>query len=138
MRDEEMNFSEIYPKLFIGSAPICLPPFDVIVFSAKEHQPIFDDPPKQTLIYVELRDAKPTSEERSAALRTACAVSKALKEGKSVLVTCAAGMNRSALIAGLALRMLKVPTRKIVQAVRRVRGPEALANPYFLSMLEAV
>ena len=63
-------------------------------------------------------------------------VADAMKEGRFVLVTCAAGKNRSGLIAGLALRKLGVDGKEAVKAIQKNR-PGALSNPRFRKLVES-
>lgn len=65
------------------------------------------------------------------------AVVTELEAGKVVLVTCAAGLNRSGLVSGLTLRALGAPGHVAVECVRRARGREALGNRAFEAMVKA-
>lgn len=51
-----------------------------------------------------------------------------------ILVRCQHGLNRSALVVGLALRQLGHDASEVVALVRAVR-PNAFTNPYFLDLL---
>ena len=55
-------------------------------------------------------------------------VSRMLYSGQNVLVTCAMGLNRSALVAGLALRQLGLKGRAVVDSIRQERCRNALCN----------
>jgi protein-tyrosine phosphatase len=130
--------TEVYPNLFIGSAPMVLPKgFDMIVFTALEYQPRFPET-GQNLVYVGLDDAKPTLTERAWALRTAVVVADALERGKKVLVTCFAGRNRSAWVAAMAMRIMGMSARTVVSRIRSLRGDSALSNRHFVETLEAI
>lgn len=59
-------------------------------------------------------------------------VVEALKEGGNVLVHCQAGINRSNLVAGMALRKWKgMASHEAVDLLRRRRSPNILANRSF-------
>lgn len=58
-------------------------------------------------------------------------VSRVLYSGQNVLVTCQAGLNRSSLVAGLALRQLGLKGRAVVDSIRQERGHNALCNTAF-------
>lgn len=99
------------------------------VACAKEHMPYYYSSPKHLTLWCPLDDADPP---RAGDLEKAhaCAAFAAgvLSSGQDVLVTCAMGLNRSALVAGLALRMLGVSGRCAVDNIRRERGRDALCN----------
>lgn len=136
MKKPAPDRTQVYPNLFIGSAPLTLPDgFDLIVFTAMEYQPRFPET-GQNLIYVALPDAKPTLTERAWALRTAVVVADAIEKGKRVLVTCFAGRNRSAWIAAMAMRIMGLSARTVVSRIRAARGENALSNKHFVETLE--
>lgn len=68
-------------------------------------------------------------------------VADQLADGKHVLVTCAMGLNRSALVAGLALRRLGFSGETVVDHIRKARpviqGVAPLSNRSFLAMVLA-
>jgi protein-tyrosine phosphatase len=60
-----------------------------------------------------------------------------LLTGKRVLVTCAAGRNRAALIAGLSLGLAtKMTPVAIVATIRQRRSADCLTNPCFVEVLD--
>ena len=99
------------------------------VACAEEHSPYFDANARCLTLWCPLDDTDPP---RAGDLEkaAACAAFAAgvLASGQDVLVTCAMGLNRSALVAGLALRMVGVPGRAVVDLIRRERGRYALCN----------
>jgi protein-tyrosine phosphatase len=129
---------EVYPNLFVGSALVTLPVgFDVIVFSAVEHQEPWKSR-NQLLVYVPLDDAQPSKADEAQVIRVATYLAGALREGRRVLVTCSMGRNRSCWIAGMTMRLMRVPFRRVVSQIRTARGPEALSNRWFLASLEGI
>jgi len=112
------------------------PDFDTIVLCAREHQPVFKRY-KKSVIRAPFADTPyPTATERRIAIRAAREVAKRLRKGQRVLVTCQMGWNRSALVAGLALKMAtKMHTEEIIRRIREARGEDALSNPAFVRFL---
>ena len=127
-------------KLWVGSFPkdprTC-EQFDVIVLCAVEHQTL--PYACSNVMHVPLDDAKPTSHEVSLALRAATAVNKLRAQGKRVLVTCAQGVNRSALVAALAMVKSGTNPWKAVNDIREHRKPpiglRPLSNAHFTELL---
>lgn len=92
------------------------------------------------VIHCPLPDGPLTRSEEQAAFEAARLVVKALKRGDHVLVTCAMGRNRSALIAALALHKLTGKPgawcARFVRERRRDReGTPALDNRHFVRLL---
>jgi protein-tyrosine phosphatase len=104
---------------------------DVLVLCAREYQLTQRDFPNVRLVCASMADAEPTQEEVRLALRTATQVAQSMAEGQTCLVTCMAGLNRSGLVSGLALRMHGYDGEAAVRAVRAARGPMALSNEHF-------
>lgn len=79
------------------------------------------------------------AEERTA-LMASTFVAASLLKGRHVLVTCAQGVNRSALIAGLAMRgAYGLPAAKVIETIRARRRPAIgmtpLCNERFVELL---
>ena len=105
-----------------------------LVLAAYEVQP--PAPPNLAGFRVPLDDCLPASQAAEDAVRRAAGyvasgVARHLRKGRKVLVTCAAGLNRSGLISGLTLRQLGIAGDSAVRKVRRARGPHALSNTAF-------
>jgi hypothetical protein len=73
----------------------------------------------------------PPAPHMQAAIRASKVAADDLEAGANILVTCAMGLNRSALVAGLALRRLGWGPNKVVDTIRQDRGPLALGNMDF-------
>jgi hypothetical protein len=139
---DAFNMSRIAPKLYIGSEP----PrsawvgenFALLVLCAVEIQPGKDEfPGLVSLGRVPLRDhgTHPRPGEFEAASRAAGWVSKAVAEQRRTLVTCAMGINRSALVTALALmRLFGLSGPEATTWVRMAR-PGTLTNRHFAAHL---
>lgn len=138
-----LDATELAPRLAQGSAPrsaedIRRAGFQVVVFAAAEVQP-----PDHVLVGLEalrcpLTDdpTRPvTAVEWQAACACADAVVRRWHAGRTVLVTCAQGRNRSGLISALALirsgRLLAPAAVRLIQGRRAF----ALTNPRFVEAL---
>ena len=135
---------EVAPRLFVGSKP---PPgrhapYDVIVLAAIEYQPAAHLFPGVEVIHAPFDDAPTRSmhlNEVLTATKAASHVARRLREGRRVLVTCAMGLNRSALIAAIAMHdVYGMSAEEIITRIRRTRSAWALSNPNFVRILRAV
>lgn len=82
-------------------------------------------------------DGALTRAETTLALGTGRAVANALLRGKTVLVTCAMGINRSALVAALALGLITtLSADQLVAVLRARRNPLCLSNAGFRDVLQ--
>ena len=139
---KSIDASRIIPHLAIGSVP---PSGDllreygvgVLVLAAKEAQPASREFPGVEVIHAPYADrffeplAAATSKR---VVQVAKLVAERVKAGQNVLVTCMMGLNRSGLIAGLALRFLGMSGREAVDQIRLNRAG-ALSNPTFRRMV---
>lgn len=64
-------------------------------------------------------------------------VADAVAAGRTVLVRCSGGLNRSGLVVASALVRLGHGPEEAIALVRRARGPWALTNPAFVSHLRS-
>lgn len=132
-----MNADQVSEHLWVGSVPTdpaeVDKKFDALVLCAKEYQDVFPQHlyPNTDLILAPLDDAKPSDDEKYYALKAALAVRKHLDRGDDVLVTCAAGVNRSALVAAMAMMLGKYAPKEAVDAIRKKRKPLSKATPLF-------
>jgi protein-tyrosine phosphatase len=140
-----MNFSEIVPGLYVGSAPSPSDPrlrqFDKLVIAAKEVVVGAHNFGGIYVAKINLEDAglPPTNTEIAEAVGMAKRVARWIRRGDRVLVTCWMGYNRSALVAGLALLRAYPGLRagEVIQLIRAARGPNALSNRHFVELLRA-
>lgn len=115
-------------------------PADALVLAAREFQPGTGDLP----VFRAFLDDRPfvgkkhRDQQVSGALRASRWTLAQLLRGKRVLVTCAAGLNRSGLVVGLVLVGAGVPGERAVKAVRAARGSQALSNPSFEALLRSI
>jgi hypothetical protein len=132
-----LDASAVARRLWIGGVP---PfdrdlPFQVLVLCALEHQPealAF----RGQVLRAPITDGPLSPRETQWALDAARGVAQSLAAGKNVLVTCHAGRNRSALVAGLGLGMVtRMKPEQIVTLVRTKRSLLAFSNPHFVRLL---
>lgn len=134
-----INASNIASRLWIGGAPPIatdMPKVDVLVLCAQEIQP-----PAMAFHGTVLRCPMPDGHLSEAELRQALSISgrvaQQLVAKRRVLVTCAQGINRSALVAALALgRMTRMSADELVALMRRRRHPNCLYNAHFRDILQ--
>jgi hypothetical protein len=139
--------SRITGRLWVGAFP---PPgdyaksFDTIVFTAMEHQPSAESYPGVRVRHHPFDDSvSPTKKDLEAAAMASAAVARDLQRGRRVLVTCAMGRNRSALVAALALQRCTGAAGADVLSLVRARrtdavGVRALSNPAFQKLLRSL
>lgn len=137
------DFDLIAPRLAQGAYPE--PPseafmhFDVVVFCAKELQPRnVKHHSNQVAVFCPMDDDpyRPIDQKSAQVIHgLSRKLSSYIQSGKSVLVTCAQGMNRSGLITGLTMVYLGWSGVDAVQTIRAKRrqsdGMTALFNPIF-------
>ena len=135
--------SEVIPGLYVGSKP---PPgkhaVDAIVLAAEEYQPPAHLFPGIEVIHAPLDDApgrRMRADEIAVATQAAKRVAQLLRSGRRVLSTCQMGLNRSSLVAALAMHdVYGMSADEIVKKLRRARGSWALSNPNFEKLLRVV
>jgi protein-tyrosine phosphatase len=135
-------FSEVFPAVFVGRTPKTtaqLPPGTrIVVLCAKELQKFAD--PTVRVIRCPLEDSeRPLTKAEIKDVRKAVgAVKYAIHYRRRVLVACAEGINRSALIAALAIRQYTGFGPNVVLAMlREKRNWRCLSNPVFADMVRA-
>lgn len=110
---DNVDADRIYERLFQGARPpkgdvIAGLGFDVLVLCAQEYQPSALDIPNVELIHMPSSDydhTPPIQQHIQQVWKTADRVVERLREGKSVLVTCMMGFNRSGFVSGVALHL---------------------------------
>jgi protein-tyrosine phosphatase len=137
LRNPPIDANLVAPRLYIGSRP---PPgryrwFNTVVLCAKEFQPPSYAYPGLTVMRIPLVDdhVHPLSD-LDAALVTSNArsIARYLQAGSCVLVTCRMGINRSALVAAIAMQVaFEMPADEAIEQIRDTRSPQALSNPRF-------
>lgn len=144
LRSPPVDATLVAPNLFIGSRP---PPgryrwLGVIALCAKEYQLPSYAFPHVTVLYAPLDDdpRRPmTDAEISTAVSTGGTVARYLHAGHRVLTTCHMGLNRSALVAGIAMRhAFGMNADDVVEQIRGQRGDSALGNPNFVQLLHRI
>jgi len=138
--DHALDAHEIHERIWVGSVPVRGPRlaelgFTHVVLCAYDFQFPADDFPGVTVIHCPFEDSDTVMSAPTMALVFAVgrAASEAHRNGGTILVTCAAGINRSALVACLAMRMLepKAPSWIFVERVRALRFSYCLSNTCF-------
>ena len=137
--------SEVYPNLWVGSqeslgSDLRSKGFRSLVLCAKEIQPQaaqfpgvpvfrcpFEDDPTKQLNDLEKRMIREASS----------FVAREIQSNRPVLVTCHAGINRSALVSALALTEIGFTAKDAVDQIRAGRDAVCLNNPIFLDFLGA-
>lgn len=136
---EVYDASNVAPKLWVGAKPPVdrsYPTVDVIVLCAAEYQPEKFPHFDGRLVRAPIPDDALSSDELRRALAGGGQVADALTGGKRVLVTCAAGINRSALVAALGLgRVTKATADELITLMRLKRHKDCLYNPHFREIL---
>lgn len=145
-----IDASEIIPGLWQGGEPplgtaVALHGFHTLVLCAREIQPDKEQFPGVEVIYAP-NDDEPskypfTLKDLKVAVKASSGVASALLEGHNVLVTCAAGINRSGLVVALTLhRLYGWGGAKCIEHVRKKRGFRRglwpISNPHFFRLLQ--
>lgn len=137
--DETLDASNIARRLWVGSKPPFdrhLPEYDVLVLCAQEIQPQVLSF-RGTVMRCPLPDSELTQSQLALAMMGGRVVADALVAGRSVLVTCAQGINRSALVACLGLGLATyLSADQLVDLVRKQRNPNCLSNVHFRKILQ--
>lgn len=143
----DIDADRIAPKLWVGSWPdphVFEYGFDVVVLCAIELQALpFSGNGHVVRMGID-DNGYPSKQDQLTAIAAARVVNSFRADGKRVLVTCAQGKNRSALVAAIALMQsngLSASTaiaqvranRKLPE--RTMNGAMALANPGFVTFL---
>lgn len=137
-KESVLDASNIMRRLWIGGQPPFdrdLPEFDVLVLCAQELQPQVISFSKK-IIRCGIPDSALSSSELRTALVAGRQVAHELSKGKRCLVTCAMGINRSALVTGLAMGLVyRMSANQIIEHIRKTRNPMCLSNTEFQKVL---
>jgi hypothetical protein len=139
----ELDAHEVAPGLWQGAVPpeghaVAEAGFSMLVLCAEEYQFQADCFPGVRVVHAPNDDADALSPQQiETAQEAAQAVARELARGGTILVTCAAGLNRSGLVNGLALVLHGGRSVDAAEVVRRIqlRRPWALCNPYFVELI---
>lgn len=134
-----MPYSQVTDQIFQGSVPDPTSSYDnfsMIVLCAEEQQPELPRFKRRILRPAFNDTPHPTNAEIARARGAASEVGTELMRGGRVLVTCAAGLNRSGLVTGLVLIMTtRLSPIDIIKGIRAARGDLALSNPAFTKLI---
>lgn len=139
--------AEIVPGLWQGGWPYIGQPgeagvrADTVVLCAKEVQPTGAQLPGVERIHVPLDDAAISNSDYGRAIVAAEKVVERLVAGKTVLVTCHMGINRSGLVTGLSLilgyGMSGDEAVALIRRRRKLPRGYALGNEHFAKFLRS-
>lgn len=141
--------TQLLPRLFIGPAithpllPSALKCNTVVLCAIELQAMAF---PNVEVIRVPLEDREPSVFELADAKEAGERVARRLAAGKRVLVTCAMGLNRSALVCGIAIRRFTgCSGERAVRHIQNLRRGTwdgvpcvALSNQHFRRFLESM
>jgi protein-tyrosine phosphatase len=138
-----LDATTIAPFVAMGSAPptgcaVHDAGYSVLVLAARKYQPKNDEIPCVWIVRAPLRDAELTEEMKTIAWSAAKDAARFVRAKQSVLVTCYAGINRSALITALILNeTYGLSGREAIVRIRSMRSV-ALTNASFVSYLRTI
>lgn len=135
-----MKPSKIVNGIFQGGYPHHNPAedgFDALVLCAEEYQPSAAAFPGVEVVYAPMADTQIDLATIGIAASAAARVADLMREGgaRKVLVTCAAGRNRSGLVTGLLLHELYNLSGDTAISIIQGKRPGALSNDSFVEFL---
>ena len=107
--------------------------FDLVV--SMYYRSIAYEPTSGQHVKILFPDSQLSDENRDLAVSASFSIASAVREGQNVLVRCQAGLNRSSLVAGIALVDLGFDGADVVQMIRARRSPWALCNDSYAEFL---
>jgi protein-tyrosine phosphatase len=137
---------QIHQGLWQGSKPpkgstVSEAGFSLLVLCAMEYQPPAQNFQNVTVVHAPNDDNSyvvPTKQQLNLAWTAAQKAAEEIQAGRSVLVTCYAGLNRSGLVSALTLhRLLGVSGLEACEIVKHSR-PQALSNSQFVKCLARI
>jgi len=149
MADLPLDISHITSTLYVGGHPppgslrqpygiqqSLHPNIGVLVSVAKERPVSSGDHVGLLVYHTPLQDnGPPTPTERQLASLASKFVADQLQKGYVVLVTCLAGINRSAWVAAWALKRQGMTGKEAVRLIRKARGNHVLSNEFFEALV---
>lgn len=146
---DELDAHEIVPGLWQGSLPprgpaVANAGFGLLVLCARDYQRPTHDYPGVEVLHAPNDDSgwsRPKAKDMAVATWAARKVITAIDNGQKVLVTCYAGINRSALVVAHAIHGLHgYSGEACIQLIRERRklahpSDQALTNDYFVEAL---
>jgi protein-tyrosine phosphatase len=143
--EHHADVDHVHGMLYIGSHPFPQtlrrgspfhPNIDVLVACARERNVEADQHTDVVVRHFSIMDNGPPAEhEYWRAVEAAQFVHEQLTAGKNVLVTCLAGINRSAWVCGWALRHQGLDAKEAIKLLRRARGNHLLSNEFFEALV---
>ena len=130
--------SEILPNhLWMGGLQaFCEVAVDLWVHCAYELRPDGVENTVPRFLWVRLDDSRAlTPKELVAAKQAAYEAAGAIRSGQRVLISCSMGINRSGLVAGLALKYLGWSGAAAIELLRLRRSPKVLAREEYVTIL---
>lgn len=145
-RLDQLDAVEIAPFLYQGSAPargthLSECGFHTVVLCASEFQPAASTFHGVDVIHAPNDDNSsrtPTREELQIAIRAARQVTQRVRDGKHVLVTCMAGLNRSGLVSAITLHGLFGWNGEMCVKHVQSKRDYALCNHQFVKVLSTL
>lgn len=138
----EDPWNEIRPGLWMGGhvrageEPVVVGrEFDLVLslYRREDHGP----PPGVEHHFAEMPDGPLTEAQIAEVERFAVLAAEAVRAGRSTLVRCHAGLNRSGLVVAQTLVELGLGVAEAIELIRRRRSPWALHNQLFVQYLES-
>jgi protein-tyrosine phosphatase len=142
---DRFTANEVFPNLWVGSAPptgdyLTKYLFTSLVLCAVEYQPSVREFVGVEVYRAPFRDdaSRLTAKDMQIAQKAALWTVEQVRMRRQTLVTCMAGINRSAFVAALAITRLANFSGSEAMAVVRRRREGALDNPLFASILDDI
>lgn len=134
----DLDANEIIPGLWVGSKPpkgefLYKNNYTHVVLCCPDYQLPAKDFPNVNVIHCPFEDNYNIMNNTTMVLVfvTAKLIAETHKNGGKILVTCYAGLNRSALLAALALRILGYSPFFAIESLRENRNKRCLENKIF-------
>ena len=137
--EETWDVSNVAQRLWVGVTPPWdrdLPGFDLLALCAPT-LPTQPSPFHGRVLRCPVPSGDLSIHEITQVLRAAGVVARSLREGRTVLATCASGHQGSALVAGLGLGFItRMAPSEIVLLLRQRRSADCLSDPYLARVLD--